>query len=319
MAVSSAPRAPRSARGKRWGERFMEAAIYLSAIATIVSLLLIFVFIGKEAVPIFTSAEVHEEVTLKGMVAPLEGRYRFSWQPVSSIPKYSLLPLIVGTLKATLIALMFALPIALGAAIFTAEFAPDRLKEIIKPVIELLAGIPSVVLGFFALMVMASFLSAAFDFHYRLNAVTAGIALGLAVIPVVYTVAEDAMTAVPQSYREASMAMGASAWQTAWHIVIPAAMPGIFAACVLGFGRAIGETMIVLMASGNAPVVSASFTDSLRSLSATVAAEMGEVVMGSPHYHVLFFIGTLLFVFTFVTNLLGQWFVDRLRRRTSGG
>lgn len=295
-----------------------EAAIYLSALATIVSLLLIFVFIGKEAVPIFTSSEVQQEVTLRKMTLPLEGRYRFSWQPVSSVPKYSLLPLIIGTLKATIVALLFALPIALGAALFTAEFASNWLKEIVKPVIELLAGIPSVVLGFFALMVMASVLKDTFGFTYRLNAITAGIALGLAVIPVVYTVAEDAMTAVPQSYREASMAMGASAWQTAWKIVIPASMPGIFAACVLGFGRAIGETMIVLMASGNAAMTSWSFTDSLRSLSATVAAEMGEVVVGSPHYHVLFFIGTLLFVFTFITNLLGQWFVNRLKRKVSG-
>jgi phosphate transport system permease protein len=153
---------------------------------------------------------------------------------------------------------------------------------------------------------------------FPLNAITAGVGLSLAVIPIVYTVAEDAFGAVPQTYREGSLAMGASTWQTAWRIVLPAASPGVFAACVLGFGRAIGETMIVLMASGNAAVLSASPTDSIRTLSATIAAELGEVVVGSPHYHVLFFIGAFLFVLTFVTNLVGQWWVGRLQRKLMG-
>ncbi len=294
----------------------MEALIYLSAFAAIASLFLIFVFIGKEAIPIFTSAEVHQEVDLTRLFLPFNDR--FSWQPVSTIAKYSLYPLFVGMLKVTIVALLFAIPLSLGAALFTSEFAPNWLKEIIKPVIEILAGIPSVVLGFFALMVMADYVKDLFGFVYRLNAVNAGIALGLAVIPIVYTVADDALNAVPRSYREASIAMGANSWQTAWKVVFPAALPGILAACILGFGRAIGETMIVLMSSGNAPIYSWAFDKPVRTLSATIAAELGEVVIGSPHYHVLFFIGTCLFLFTFVLNLFGHWFVQKLQKKVLG-
>jgi phosphate transport system permease protein len=241
-----------------------------------------------------------------------------TWQPVSEVPKYSLLPLLIGTLKVTIVALLIAIPIAIGAAIFTSEFAPQGVREIIKPVVELLAGIPSVVIGFFALMVIASWLQSAFDFVFRLNAITAGIGLSLAIIPIVYTVAEDALSAVPQAFRDGSMALGANRWQTAWRVVLPSAMPGVFAACVLGFGRAIGETMIVLMSSGNAATLSIDPTESFRSFSATIAAELGEVVHQSPHYHVLFFIGAFLFVITFVSNLAGHWYVERLRQKLQG-
>jgi phosphate transport system permease protein len=176
-----------------------------------------------------------------------------------------------------------------------------------------------VVLGFFALMVLASFLQDTFGFTYRLNAVVAGLGLALAIVPVIFTVSEDALTAVPRSYREASLALGATPWETAWKVVLPAAAPGILAACVLGFGRAIGETMIVLMASGNAAIVSANLGDSVRSLSATIAAEMGEVVVGSPHYSLLFFIGVELFVFTFVLNMVAASWTRRVLKKLTGG
>lgn len=296
----------------RWTEPCIETAIRASAITAILALILIFVFIGKEALPLLTSAAVRQEVGLRQLFGAA------TWQPVSTIPKYTLLPLLLGTFKVTVVALLVGGPLALGSALFTSEFAPPWVREVLKPTVELLAGIPSVVLGFFALMVLATWLQAAFGWTYRLNTVNAGIALALAVIPIVYTVAEDALTSVPRSYREGSIAMGADAWQTAWRVVVPAAFPGIFAACVLGFGRAIGETMVVLMASGNAPILSALLTDSTRSLSATIAAELGEVVVGSVHYRVLFFIGTVLFVLTFMTNLAGHWFVNRLRAKLEG-
>jgi phosphate transport system permease protein len=303
-------------------EKLIEFFIRLSAAVAIISLILIFVFIGKEALPILTSAEARQEAGLAQLFMPHEVEpdefQSHIWQPVSNIPKYSLLPLILGTIKVTLVALLFAVPLSLGAAVFTSEFSPPWLREIIKPVIELLAGIPSVVLGFFALMVMATTVQDLFQLDYRLNTLTAGIALGLAVIPIVYTVAEDALTAVPSSYRDGAVALGATPWQTAWRVVLPAAFPGIFAACILGFGRAIGETMIVLMASGNAAILSWVPAYPFRSLSATVAAELGEVVHGSPHYHVLFFIGILLFIFTFLINLAGQAFVGRLKEKLSG-
>jgi phosphate transport system permease protein len=307
---------------KKLSESAIEAVIRLSAALAIIGLILIFVFIGKEALPILTSDQARKEAGLSRLFLPQSPEpgepKEFAWQPISDIPKYSLLPLMAGTIKVTLVALIFAIPLALGAAIFSSEFAPPWLREIIKPTIELLAGIPSVVLGFFALMVMATYIQNTLGLDYRLNAINAGIALGLAVIPIVFTVAEDALTAVPQSYREGSIALGATPWQTAWRVVLPAAFPGIFAACVLGFGRAIGETMIVLMSSGNAAILSWLPTYPLRTLSATIAAELGEVVHASPHYRVLFFLGTILFIFTFIINLVGQVFVERLKGRLSG-
>jgi phosphate transport system permease protein len=242
----------------------------------------------------------------------------FVWQPVGNVPKYSMIPLFVGTVKVTLVAMGVAAPVGVAAALFTSEFAPRRLKELLKPTIELLAGIPSVVLGFFALMVMATWLQSVFGFSYRLNAVVAGLGLALTIVPVVFTVSEDALAAVPRSYREASLALGATRWETAFRVVLPAAAPGVLAAIVLGFGRAIGETMIVLMASGNAAITSGSFGESVRTLPATIAAEMGEVVFGGTHYAVLFFLGVELFVFTFVLNGLAAWSVRRLVRRMSG-
>jgi len=242
----------------------------------------------------------------------------FIWQPVSEVPKYNIVPLIIGSLKATLVALLVSVPFGVGAAIYVSQLANPRWREWIKPAIELLSGIPSVVLGFFALIVMASILQGAFGYASRLNALVAGLALGLAVIPVVFTISEDALSSVPQSYLQAALALGASRQQAAWQVVLPAALPGVFAACVLGFGRAIGETMIVLMASGNATIVSASIFDSCRTLTATIAAELAEVVFGGDHYRILFLLGTLLFAVTFVSNLIGDVVVHRLKTRLEG-
>jgi phosphate transport system permease protein len=175
-----------------------------------------------------------------------------------------------------------------------------------------------VVLGFFALIVMASVLQFIFGYPSRLNAFVAGIALGLTVIPIIFTISEDALTSVPKSYAQAALALGAAPWQVGWQIVLPAALPGVFAACVLGFGRAIGETMIVLMASGNASIVSASVFDSCRTITATIAAELAEVVFGGNHYRILFLLGTLLFAVTFVTNIFGDLVVHRLKIRLEG-
>jgi phosphate transport system permease protein len=304
------------------GDHIAGIVIRGSAFLAILSLILIFIFIGKEALPIFTSAEIRQEANLDKLFmsqsAHAGADTEQTWQPVSDIPKYSLLPLLAGTLKVTIIAVLIAIPLAVLAALYTAEFAPPWARETIKPAIEILAGIPSVVVGFFCLMVLAGWLQNTFGWTFRLNAVTAGIGLSLAVIPIVYTVCEDAFSSVPQTFREGSIAMGASSWQTASRVVLPAGMPGVLAACVLGFGRAIGETMIVLMASGNAAILSLSPTDSIRTFSATIAAELGEVVVGSPHYHVLFFIGAFLFLITFVINLFGHWWVNRLQKKLQG-
>ncbi len=242
----------------------------------------------------------------------------YIWQPISQVPKYNIIPLLVGSLKVTLVSLLFAVPLALGAAIYVSQLAKPRWKEIIKPTIELLSGIPSVVLGFFALIVMASFLQSVFGYESRLNSFVAGVALGLAIIPVVFSIAEDAMTSVPQSYVQAALALGSTRWQAAWQIVLPAAIPGVFAAVVLGFGRAVGETMIVLMASGNASIMSWNVFDSTRTITTTIAAELAEAVFGGHHYGILFMIGTLLFVITFMSNLAGGLVMQRLKGRLEG-
>jgi phosphate transport system permease protein len=242
-----------------------------------------------------------------------------TWQPVSEVPKYGLIPLFIGTLKVTLLALLFATPLAVLAALYTSTFAPKWAREFVKPAIELLAGFPSVVIGFFALIVMATVMQDFFGYQFRLNSLVGGLAMSFAVIPIIYTISEDALVSVPKSLKEASDALGATKWQTAWRVVLPAAVPGVFAAVVLGFGRAFGETMIALMATGNAPLSSWNILEPVRTFSATIGAEMAEVVFGDQHYNVLFFIGALLFIFTFTMNAVVEfWVRKRLLRRIQG-
>jgi phosphate transport system permease protein len=293
-------------------EAVIVGLLRVAAFSAVAGLLLIVVFVFREALPILVDPETQREASLRGFFAtPL-------WQPVGSVPKYGLVPLLVGTLKVVLVSMAFAIPIGVLSAVFASEFAPPRVREILKPAIEILAGIPSVVLGFFALIVMASWIQAVTGATSRLNALNAGAALSLGIIPTIFSVSEDALRAVPRSYREASLALGASSWQTAWNVTLPAAGAGVAAGILLGLGRAVGETMIVLMASGNAAITSGSIFDSVRTLSASIAAELAEVVFGSPHYATLFFLGGILFAVTFVINVIAGLAVERLRRRLAG-
>jgi len=296
----------------RLSEFIIEKVIFLSSFFAILGVILIFVFIFREALPVFTSPEVKKEASLNLFFSTV------TWQPISDDPRYGLIAIIFGTFKVVVVALFFAIPISVGAAMYTSEFAPLKLKEFIKPIVEILAGIPSVVLGFFALMVMASFFHSIFHSTMRLNAFNAGVALSFAIIPVIYSIAEDALNSVPRSLKEASLALGANRWQTAFRVSLSVAMPGVLAGIILGLGRAVGETMIVLMASGNASMLSANIFDSVRTMSATIAAELGEVVHGSAHYNVLFFIGASLFIFTLIINSLAQLVVGRLQRKLAG-
>ena len=262
------------------------------------------------------SVESGEEkpVKFKELISPndyIDNKPAFIWQPVSENPKYSFIPLFVGALKVTMVGIFVAAPIAILAAIFTVAFAPRWLREIIKPSIEILAGFPSVVLGFFALMTLATVIQNLFGTTYRLNSFVGGIGMALAVIPIIYTVTEDALSAVPKYMSEASLALGASRWQTAYRVLLPAATPGVFAAIILGFGRAFGETMIALMATGNAALVSANVFESVRTMAATIGAEMAEVEFRSVHYGVLFLIGALLFVVTFSLNAVAEFYVRK--------
>ena len=242
------------------------------------------------------------------------------WQPVSTVPKFGIMPLIIGTAKTTFVAIFIGAPLGILAALYAAFFAPRRLREVIKPMVEILAGFPSVVIGFFCLLYVGSALQNLFGFDFRLNAFVGGIGLAIAVIPIVFTITEDALSAVPKSLLEASLAMGATQWESAYKVMLPAAFPGVFAAVLLGIGRAFGETMIALMATGNAAMVSASIGDPVRTFSATIGAEMGEVIWGSAHYSILFFLGVLLFIVSFTLNAVTELFIkERLAKKLQGG
>jgi phosphate transport system permease protein len=307
-----------SLRGRRrWPERVAETLVKLVSLVSIGSVILILVFVGKEALPVISSSAVHREVTFAGLFVP----YRdagYMWQPVSDVPKYNIVPLFVGTLKVTFVALLVAVPLSVGAAVYVSELSPRRIREYLKPAIELLAGVPSVVVGFFALIVLATWVQKVFGAEHRLNALVAGFGLAFAVCPVIFSVSEDALRAVPDSYRTAAVGLGSTRSQTLLRVVFPAALPGIAAAVVLGFGRAIGETMIVVLASGNAALLDASLEHSTRTVTATIAQELGEVVVGSAHYHVLFMLGALLFLSTLGVNLVGERIVFGMRKRLGG-
>jgi phosphate transport system permease protein len=327
----------------RFSDWFAEKAIKAVAFLSIAVVILIFVFVFREAFPIFkmdkeeiattevlvqesyggaddgtsSAGTIDKQVQNSNVVTTLKDKpsstlLSNTWLPVSDNPRYGIWPLFLGTFKVTLIALLFAAPISILAAIYTSMFAKPRIREVIKPVIELLAGFPSVVIGFFALMVLATVFQNIFGYASRLNAFVGGIAMGLAAIPIIYTLTEDALTAVPKTFIEASLGLGASRRQTAFYVILPAAVPGIFAAVVLGLGRIFGETMIALMATGNAAMVSMNPFDSVRTLSATIGAEMAEVVFGDIHYNVLFLIGSLLFIFTFVLNALAEFYFKNM-------
>ncbi len=323
----------------RFSDWLAEKVIKAVAFLSIGIVILIFIFVFREAFPVFRMDKT--EAVSSGLLVqesyggaetgnkpagtpdnqidnsnqiqtpvskPSSTLFSKTWMPVSDNPRYGIWPLFLGTLKVTIIALLFAAPISILAAIYTAMFAKPRVREFIKPVIELLAGFPSVVIGFFALMVLATVFQNIFGYASRLNAFVGGIAMGLAAIPIIYTLTEDALTAVPGTYTEASLGLGASRRQTAFYVVLPAAVPGIFAAVILGIGRIFGETMIALMATGNAAMITMNPFDSVRTLSATIGAEMAEVVFGDTHYGVLFLIGSLLFIFTFALNALAEFY-----------
>lgn len=287
---------------------------------TVLAIVLIFVFIVREALPLAWDGDAPR---LRDLVLPRQwpgyDAPVFVWQPVGAPPKYNLVPLFVGTFKVTVMTMAISGPTGLACAVYVAHHAPPRVREIVKPAIELLAGIPSVVLGFFGLVLIASFAHDAFGFTYRLNGFVAALAMSIAVLPVVFTVCEDALAAVPRELSEAALALGARRHQVVLRVSIPAAVPGIAAAMMLGFGRAIGETMVVLMCSGNAAVLRPfDWSASVRTVTATVAAELGEAPRGDPHWRVLFLIGVLLFVLTLALSALSQVLVARVRTRLEG-
>ncbi len=287
----------------RWTEFAIEALIRVLGFSTIGFVLLIFLFLLREGIPLVVEV-------------PLGNLFGANWYPTFNL--FGVAPLVLGSLLVTATAIAIGLPLGVATAVFVREVAPSWAREILKPVIEVLAGIPSVVLGFFGMTLLAPFIRESLGMPTGLTAFTGALILAYMALPTIISVAEDALDAVPKSYRDAALAMGATRWQTIWRVVVPAARSGILMAVMLGMGRAIGETMAVMMVTGNAARMPLDF-DSLmrpvRTLTATIAAEMGEVASGSTHFHMLFGIGIILFVLTFAINLAAAPAVFQKRRQ----
>lgn len=240
----------------------------------------------------------------KVAISPIDFLAGKDWQPTAHpAPQFGTLPLVLGTLWVSLFAILFSLPFGLAVAIYMAEIASERVRKIFKPLIELLAGIPSVVFGFFGLVVIVPFIQKLFSLPVGETALAGSIVLAIMALPTIITVAEDAMRTIPRSMKEASLALGASHWQTVYRVVIPCSISGITAAVVLGIGRAVGETMAVLMVTGNAAIIPHSLLTPVRTIPATIAAELGETTQGGAHYQALFMLGCILFLMTLVISI----------------
>ncbi len=273
-------------------------------LTAVIFIILILVFLMMEGLPFFFEGDGVDFFT--GDV----------WDPSSpNTPRYGILPMVLGTFLVTLGAIVIALPIGIGCSIYLAEIAHPKIRETLKPIIEILAGIPSVVYGFFALVILSTWIDNFLNSTTRLNALTGSIMLAVMMLPIIISLSEDAIRSVPQEMKEASLALGLSKWDTIRGVVIPAALSGITAAVILGVARAIGETMTVLMATGNAPVISFDMLSSMRTMTATIAIEMGEVPFGSTHYHSLFAVGIVLFAITFIVNFIADRVMKRFREK----
>jgi len=294
------------ARTKEWWiDQLVRQVVFVGGISAVVFIIGIFLFITKEGMGfVFGALDVREF-----LLSP-------AWRPTSDTnPTYGAFALILGTASVTGLAVLAAVPFSLAAALYIAEFAGPRAREVLKVLVELLAAIPSVVWGFIGLSIMNPLIIWMFDVPIGLNVLNAGLILGLMAAPIMTTIAEDALKAVPEHFREAAEALGATRWQVIWRVVLPASKNGLMAAMLLGVGRGFGETMAVLMASGHSINVPSSAFDSVRALTATIAAELGETAVGSDHYRALFTLGILLFVVTFVINLSADLIVRGWRRR----
>jgi phosphate transport system permease protein len=284
-------------------EKAIEFVIRLCGISAIVFVFAIFFFVFREGAPMIGKLDLQ-----KFLFTPY-------WYPTSlGVPRYGVGALIVGTFSVTILAMVIAVPFGLGAAIFVSEFCGQKSKEALKIVIELLAAIPSVVWGFIGLTVMNVVIQKIFNVQVGLNVLNAALLLALMSVPIMVSIGEDSLKAVPDSYREAALALGATRWQLIRRVLLPAAKNGLLAAVLLGVGRAVGETMAVLMATGHSVNIPHSIFDSVRTLTATIAAELGETAQGSDHYRVLFLIGILLFSITFVVNLSADLIVKGIRK-----
>ncbi len=306
--VERAPAAGTLGRRRRWhalGETAIETAIRLCGVSAIVFVFGIFFFVFREGAGVMFSGFSFREFL-----------FSVEWYPTSqSHVRYGILALIAGTGAVTLLAMGIAVPFGIGAAVFISEFCGTRVRESLKVTVELLAAIPSVVWGFIGLTVMNPLIMKWFGAPIGLNVLNGGIIVALMSVPIIVSISEDALKAVPDTYREAAIALGVTKWQLVYRVLMPAAKNGLLAAALLGVGRAVGETMAVLMATGHAVTIPTSLMDSVRTLTATIAAELGEAPVHSEHYQVLFTIGIFLFTITFAVNLAADLIVRGIRNR----
>lgn len=284
-----------------WKEKAVKLMLLATASTSILIVIGIFVFLGKEAGPFLVEPGSKELLSTR-------------WMPVSfQKESFGILPLVAGSLLVTAMATVLTIPFGVSAAVYISELARPTEREILKPFIEILAAIPSVVIGFFGLVVLVPLIKACLGLSTGLTALAGAILLALMAIPTVISISEEAVRSVPESYKAASLALGASRMQTIWKVTVPAALPGIIAAIMLGVGRVIGETMAVMMVTGNAAIMTIRPLDSVRTMTATIAAEMGEVAFGSTHYRALFCIGVVLLVTTFGLHIVAQKVLKKYR------
>jgi phosphate transport system permease protein len=287
---------------KKISEFIIESSIKLSGFLVIGFVFLIFLFLLKDSLSLFRLYPIGEF---------LFGR---NWHPVSEPPKFGMVPLLLGSIYVTTGAIIICVPLGVASAMFIAEVAPKSLKHVLKSLIEILAAIPSVVLGFIGIIWLGPFLKNIFNLKTGMCGLTGSLLLAFMALPTIISISEDALVNVPKSFREAAFGLGATRWQTLWRIVLPSASSGILAGIMLGIGRVIGETMVVMMVTGNAPVMPTSILQPLRTLTATIAGEMGETVSGSDHYFALFSVGLVLFIITFIINFFAELFLRKARR-----
>ena len=290
---------------RRWrlGEKVIEGWIFLNGMLAIVVLLGVLVLLLREGLPIFF------------YTPPWEFFFGTKWYPVSEPPTFGIMPFFVATLWVTLVSTAIAVPVGVGCAAYLAEVAPAKVRETVKPVVELLAGIPSVVMGFIGLMLLSPLVQSMFNLNTGLSGLTAAIMLSMMSLPIIVSVSEDALRAVPREFREAAYALGATKWETIRHVCIPGALSGIAAAVMLGVGRAVGETMTVLMVAGGALAVPYSPTEPMMPMTAAIASGIGNAVRGGLQYQALFAIGLILFVMTLAVNLIADRVLERQKRK----
>jgi phosphate transport system permease protein len=304
-------------KATRIKESSIKTFFALNGMMALVFIILIFIFLFKEGFKALEHIGLLDFIFTDRVSAAGSVDRVFQWYPTSEEPRYSLLPLIVGTLLTSIPATIFSTILGVAAGVYLSEIANPKIKEFLKPMIELFAGIPTVVLGFIMLVTGASFFNDLLHPDNRLNAFVASIGLSFVIIPVIASLTEDALHSIPNDLRMASYGLGATKWQTVSKVILPAAFSGVSASILLGFGRAIGETMIVLMAAGNAANLTTDIFLSVRTMTATIAAEMGEVSQGSDHYYALFFIGIVLFTITFILNLVAEIIINRMRKKNT--